>query len=84
MEDLVPRQEIASKLTDELCDKLKDKNWKIRKEGLDEVKDLVSSAKFITGDLGPLPSSLAPRTTDANKILAIQAIELIGKLFFLL
>jgi len=80
MEDLVPRQEIASKLTDELCDKLKDKNWKIRKEGLDEVKDLVSSAKFITGDLGPLPGSLAPRTTDANKILAIQAIELIGNL----
>ena len=81
MEDLVPRQEIASKLTDELCDKLKDKNWKIRKEGLDEVKDLVSSAKFITGDLGPLPGSLAPRTTDANKILAIQAIELIGTFF---
>ena len=79
MEDLVPRQDISAKLSDELCDKLKDKNWKIRKEGLDEVKDIVSTAKFITGDLGSLPSSLAPRTTDANKILAIQAIELIGK-----
>jgi len=80
MEDLVPRQDIASKMTEELCDKLKDKNWKIRKEGLDEVKDIVSSAKFITSDLGPLPASLAPRTTDANKILAMQAIELIGNL----
>ena len=79
MEDLVPRQDIAPKLTEELCDKLKDKNWKIRKEGLDEVKDIVSSAKFITGDLGTLPASLAPRTSDANKILAMQAIEMIGR-----
>ena len=80
MEDLVPRQDIAPKLTEELCDKLKDKNWKIRKEGLDEVKDIVSSAKFITGDLATLPASLAPRTSDANKILAMQAIEMIGNL----
>lgn len=80
MEDLVPRTDIAPKLTEELCDKLKAGNWKIRKEGLDEVKDIVSSAKFITGDLGTLPASLAPRTTDANKILAMQAIELIGNL----
>ena len=34
-------------------------------------------AKFITGDL--LPPSLASRTTDANKIMAMQAIELIGR-----
>ena len=37
MEDLVPRQDITSKLSEELCDELKDKNWKIRREGLDEV-----------------------------------------------
>ena len=80
IEDLVPRQDISSKLSEELCDKLKDKNWKIRKEGLDELKEIVSSAKFITADLASLPASLAPRTTDANKILAVQAIELIGNL----
>jgi len=80
MEDLVPRQDISSKLNDELCGKLNDKNWKIRKEGLDELKDIVSSAKFITADLAGLPASLAPRTTDANKILAMQAIEMIGNL----
>ena len=80
IEDLVPRQDISSKLTDELCAKLSDKNWKIRKEGLDELKDIVSSAKFITSDLASLPTSLAPRTTDANKILAVQAIEMIENL----
>ena len=62
MEDLVPRQDIASKLTEELCHKLKDKNWKIRKKGLDEVKDIVSSAKFITSDviLVPCPPAWLP------------------------
>ena len=78
MEDLVPRQDISAKLNDDLCGKLNDKNWKIRKEGLDELKDIVSSAKFITADLAGLPASLAPRTTDANKILAVQAIDMIG------
>lgn len=79
-EDLVPRQDISPKLNDDLCSKLSDKNWKIRKEGLDELKDIVSSAKFITSDLAGLPASLAPRTTDANKILAVQAIEMIENL----
>jgi len=72
VEDLVPRQDISGKLDEALCDKLKDKNWKIRKEGLDQLKDLVSSAKFITGDLGPLAGALTPRTTDSNKNLAVQ------------
>ena len=72
MEDLVPRQNISSSITDELVDMLKDKNWKVRKEGLDKVKDIVSSAKFITSDLGDLPAAIAPRTTDMNKNLAVQ------------
>ena len=80
MEDLVPRQDISGKLDDELCEMLKDKNWKLRKEGLDKLKELVSSAKFITGDLASLPAALAPRTTDSNKNLAVQALELIGDL----
>ena len=45
-----------------------------------EFQDIVSSAKFITSDLASLPTSLAPRTTDANKILAVQAIEMIENL----
>ena len=80
MEDLVPRQDLSGKLDDELCEMLKDKNWKVRKEGLDKLKELVSSAKFITGDLASLPAALAPRTTDSNKNLAVQALELIGDL----
>ena len=29
MEDLVPRVDISSKITDELCNNLRDKNWKV-------------------------------------------------------
>ena len=72
MEDLVPRQDISGKLDDELCEKLKDKNWKVRKEGLDKLKDLVSSAKFITADLAGLPAALAPRTTDRCQVLQLK------------
>ena len=40
----------------------------------------MSSAKFITNDLGSLPAALGPRTTDTNKNLAIQALEMVGDL----
>jgi len=80
IEDLVPRNNIAAQLTPELLDMIKDKNWKIRKEGLDKLKEIVNTAKFITNDLGGLPSALGPRTTDMNKILATQALELVGEL----
>ena len=80
MEDLVPRKSIAPQITDELLEMIKDKNWKIRKEGLDKLKEIVNSAKFITNDLGGLPGALGPRTTDANKILVVQALELVSEL----
>ena len=46
-----------------------DKNWKIRKEGLDEVAAIVSEAKFIKPSLGDLPVALKARLGDSNKIL---------------
>ena len=72
MEDLVPMQDISGKLNEELCEMLADENWKIRKEGLNKLKELVSSAKFTTADLASLPAVLAPRTTDNNKNLVVQ------------
>ena len=59
-----------------------DKNWKIRKEGLDKVKEMVNSAKFVTNDLGGLPAALSPRTVDTNKILATQVRRISGYILF--
>ena len=52
-----------------------DKNWKIRKEGLDKLKEIVNTAKFITNDLGGLPSALGPRYDECLNVVGIQGQE---------
>lgn len=59
----------SEKITSGLVSKIEDKNWKIRKEGLDEVAAIVSEAKFITANIGELPVALKGRLGDSNKIL---------------
>lgn len=59
----------SEKITSELVSKLEDKNWKIRKEGLDEVAAIISEAKFLTTSIGELPVALKARLGDSNKIL---------------
>lgn len=59
----------SDKITSELVSKIEDKNWKIRKEGLDEVAAIISEAKFITANIGELPVALKGRLSDSNKIL---------------
>lgn len=49
--------------------KIGDKNWKIRKEGLDEVAAIINEAKFIQPNIGELPAALKGRLNDSNKIL---------------
>ena len=59
----------SGKITDDLIGKLNDKNWKIRKEGLDTVVEILNEAKFISASIGDLPSALKSRLSDSNKIL---------------
>lgn len=49
--------------------KIGDKNWKIRKEGLDEVASIINEAKFIQPNMGELGAALKSRLNDSNKIL---------------
>ena len=60
---------VSERLTDELMAELVDKNWKVRKEGLDKVVAIVNEVKFITSNIGSLPEALKPRLNDSNKIL---------------
>ena len=46
-----------------------DKNWKVRGEALQNVISILNEAKFITGNLGPLPEAIKARLGDANKNL---------------
>ncbi|XP_064635641.1 cytoskeleton-associated protein 5-like isoform X2 [Lineus longissimus] len=78
--DLVPRNDISDQIKQDLLDKLGDKNWKIRKEGLDEVITILNDAKFITANLGPLPEALTKRLADSNKILVNTTLGIIQTL----
>ncbi|XP_055011340.1 cytoskeleton-associated protein 5 isoform X2 [Boleophthalmus pectinirostris] len=78
--DLLPRTDISDKVTSDLVSKIGDKNWKIRKEGLDETAAIISEAKFITANIGDLPLSLKARLGDSNKILVQQTLSILQQL----
>ncbi|CAH2325956.1 cytoskeleton-associated 5-like isoform X1 [Pelobates cultripes] len=78
--DLLPRSDIGDKITYDLVAKIGDKNWKIRKEGLDEVATIINEAKFIQPNIGELPSALKGRLNDSNKILVLQTLSIIQQL----
>ena len=48
----------------------------MRNEALDSLSGIISSAKFITDNLGDLPNPFKARLTDANKNLATRALQL--------
>lgn len=52
-----------------MVSKICNKNWKMRKEGLEEVTAVISETKFIKPSIGELPVALKARLTDSNKIL---------------
>ncbi|XP_041650942.1 cytoskeleton-associated protein 5 isoform X2 [Cheilinus undulatus] len=78
--DLLPRTDISDKITSDLVSKIEDKNWKIRKEGLDETAAIISEAKFITPNIGELPLALKARLSDSNKILVQQTLTILQQL----
>ncbi|KAM4779321.1 cytoskeleton-associated protein 5 isoform 2-T5 [Cyanocitta cristata] len=78
--DLLPRTDIGDKITAELVSKIGDKNWKIRKEGLDEVTSIINEAKFIEPNIGELPAALKGRLNDSNKILVQQTLSILQQL----
>ncbi|KAM4618375.1 cytoskeleton-associated protein 5 [Polymixia lowei] len=78
--DLLPRADISGKITSDLVSKIEDKNWKIRKEGLDETAAIISEAKFITANIGELPLALKGRLNDSNKILVQQTLSILQQL----
>ncbi|XP_061077698.1 cytoskeleton-associated protein 5-like isoform X3 [Conger conger] len=75
--DLLPRSDISDKITSEMVSKIGDKNWKIRKEGLDEMAAVISEAKFIKANVGELPAALKGRLNDSNKLLVQQTLSIL-------
>uniref|UniRef100_A0A8C8GYW8 TOG domain-containing protein n=1 Tax=Oncorhynchus tshawytscha TaxID=74940 RepID=A0A8C8GYW8_ONCTS len=78
--DLLPRTDISDKITEDMVSKVGDKNWTIRKEGLNEVAAVLSEAKFIKPSLGDLPITLKGRLSDSNKILVQQTLSIMQQI----
>ncbi|XP_065581749.1 cytoskeleton-associated protein 5-like [Artemia franciscana] len=80
IEDLVPRTDVSSHFTGQIITELCDKNWKVRNEALQKVETVIKEAKFIAPNLGELPSALAQRLTDSNKILVQTGLSICQQL----
>ncbi|KAM4603075.1 cytoskeleton-associated protein 5-like [Polymixia lowei] len=78
--DLLPRADISDKITGQMLAKIGDKNWKIRKEGLDEMAAVISEAKLVKPTVGDLPIALKARLGDSNKILVQQTLSILQQL----
>ncbi|XP_041753854.1 cytoskeleton-associated protein 5-like [Coregonus clupeaformis] len=78
--DFLPRTDISDKITEDMVSKVGDKNWKIRKEGLNEVAAVLSEAKFIKPSVGDLPITLKGRLSDSNKILVQQTLSIMQQM----
>ena len=76
VEDLMPRNDISDKITDDLLTELSDKAWKVRGEALQKVVTILNEAKFITPSLGELPTAIKARLADANKLLVSHSVSL--------
>uniref|UniRef100_A0A4W3JM28 Cytoskeleton associated protein 5 n=1 Tax=Callorhinchus milii TaxID=7868 RepID=A0A4W3JM28_CALMI len=79
-QDHLPRSDISDKITSELVGKIGDKNWKIRKEGLDELSTILNEAKVIQPNIGELPGVLKGRLNDSNKILVQQTLAIMQQM----
>ncbi|XP_043269757.1 protein mini spindles isoform X2 [Venturia canescens] len=70
MNDLLPRVDISSQVTESLLAELADKNWKVRNEALQKISAILSEARLLKGSIGELPRGLAPRLVDSNTRIA--------------
>nr|XP_029730106.1 protein mini spindles-like isoform X4 [Aedes albopictus] len=76
LNDLLPRVDISSQITESLLAELSDKNWKTRNEGLEKLKGIVNEAKLIKPNLGDLPQVMAQRLVDSNAKIAQTSVEI--------
>ncbi|XP_021706619.1 protein mini spindles isoform X3 [Aedes aegypti] len=74
--DLLPRVDISSQITESLLTELSDKNWKTRNEGLEKLRGIVNDAKLIKSNLGDLPQVMTQRLVDSNAKIAQTSVEI--------
>jgi cytoskeleton-associated protein 5 len=82
LEASIPRVNISALVTDEILAKLTDGNWKVRKEGLDDIEGILEKngkRVLITG-LEDMFKSLKAKLEDSNKSIVRSTLTLVCKL----
>lgn len=80
-DDILPRMDISDRINDKIAPQLNDPNWKVRKEGLENIEQLlVEAGNRIQPTVGDLFVALKGRMSDANKNLIAYAIKIFSKL----
>ncbi|KAJ3118323.1 Microtubule-associated protein, microtubule dynamics during spindle orientation [Phlyctochytrium bullatum] len=77
-DELFPRVDLMTVVGQEVLDKLGDAQWKVRKEGLEDLAKILETHKRIKPNLGDLLSALKARLSDSNKNLSMHAVEICG------
>ncbi|KAJ1918219.1 hypothetical protein IWQ60_007555 [Tieghemiomyces parasiticus] len=81
LDDLLPRVDLAPQFNAKLTAKLRDDNWKLRKEGLETIQAALASAnQRIQPTVGDVWAGLKPRLADSNKNLVVLTCEIVGQL----
>lgn len=76
LQDLLPRVDISSQITEALLEEMADKDWKVRNEALTKVSTIISEAKLIKPNIGDLPQALALRLLDSNTKIAQTSLNI--------
>ncbi|KAI3638976.1 hypothetical protein MIR68_003474 [Amoeboaphelidium protococcarum] len=77
---LVPPKDIMPLLPDTVIQDLTDSNWKVRKEALDSIQDILKACSSIVLLPANFIENVFALLKDHNKNLVIQVLDIIGKL----
>ena len=75
LDDLVERSNLSTLIAADVIEQCRDSAWKIRRDGLEAVGNMLKKHPYVTPDVGDLAPALAERLSDSNKILVTTALE---------
>ncbi|BGP46329.1 hypothetical protein JCM10450v2_002171 [Rhodotorula kratochvilovae] len=81
LDELFPRVDFDRLVTSAQCQALGDANWKVRKEAIEQIRDVLEANKRLKpSGLPDLGTPLKQRITDANKIIQLIALDVVARL----
>ncbi|GAA6034227.1 hypothetical protein JCM8097_003793 [Rhodosporidiobolus ruineniae] len=81
LDDLFPRVDFDRLVSSAQAQACGDANWKVRKEALEGIRDLLEANKRLKpSGLPDLANPLKQRITDSNKIIQILALDIVARL----